>query len=78
MKVSIELTANEIVNLFQALKILPENGDWKINITLKVFDAMDKLGWTKEELENNFHPNSGMCIKSLRRHIDILELKSRN
>lgn len=78
MKISVDLTANEVVNLLQALNIVPTNGDWKLNVVLKIIDSIEALGWTKEKLQAEYMANSGMSITDMKRHVEILEWKQKH
>jgi len=78
MKISIDLDAYEIVNLLQALNVVPNNGDWKLSVILKIIDGVENLGWTKEKLQQEYMANSGMSIKDMKRHVEILEWKQKH
>ncbi len=78
MKIKIELDAYQIINLLQALKVVPNNGQWKVDVIVKIVDAIQAIGWTREKLEEEYSPNSGMDIQDIKRQAEILEWKKRH
>jgi D-mannonate dehydratase len=71
MEITIIINEYEIANLVQALKMVPRNGEWYSSIINKVQTAIEASGLSHEQVDWNY--NSGMDIKSVRRHLDILE-----
>lgn len=76
IKVQIELDSYEIANLFAALEMVPNTGDWMHQIIGKIEYQMHEQGINP--IEFYFPPNSGMDSKSVRRHLDILDLADRH
>lgn len=76
IKVQIELDSYEIANLFAALEMVPDTGDWHAQIIGKIGQAMHEQGYNPDEFY--FPANSGMDIKSVRRHLDLLDLADRH
>jgi hypothetical protein len=70
IKVNIELDSYEIANLFAALEMVPDTGDWYQQIIGKIHAQMLALGYKPEEFY--FHPNAGMNPRNVRRHLDIM------
>lgn len=73
--IDIQLDSYEIANLLLALDYVPKTGEWYDKIVNKIADAMALKGVKIEEFY--YKPNSGLNLKSIRRHLELMEYKEK-
>lgn len=73
MEVSIVISAYEIANLIQALRMVPNNGDWYASLISKINAEL-----AKHDPPLELHHNAGMDIKNVRRHLDLMEHRKKH
>jgi hypothetical protein len=74
MEINITLSNYEIANLIHAMKFVNDTGDWYQSFLNKLHDGMHEQG-----IENwDMHYNPGMDVKTIRRHLDLMEMKQRH
>ena len=78
LEISIQLDDYECANLLHLLNFIPNNGEWRNNIINKINDKINELPDENKQFNKNVLPNSGITIKHMKKHIDLLEWKAKH
>lgn len=78
MKITIELDDYEVANLTHALKFIPENGEWLINLRNQIETKVSELSKLNYDgFKMDIMPNSGIDIPFMKKHIEYMEYREK-
>lgn len=77
-EITIELDDYEVANLIHALKFIPENGEWLINLRNQIETKVSELSKLNYNgFKTDIMPNSGIDIPSMKKHIEYMAYRQK-